>query len=70
MLIDELIIKLTSLFPKTHMEGLKAPSQKTNLLGGVAQILIYARPSLCLADMGLFVRTNFNNPPLEQRVSQ
>ena len=51
-------------------EGLGAPSQKTSLLGGVVQILIYLRPSPCLADVGLFVRPkNPNNPPLEQRVS-
>ena len=33
-----------------------APSQKTSLLGGVAQIFIYPRSSLRLADVGLFVR--------------
>ena len=37
------------------LEGLGAPSQKTNLLGGVA-ILIFSRPSPRLADVGLFVR--------------
>ena len=31
-------------------------SQKVNLFGGVAQILIYSRVSPCLADVGLFVR--------------
>jgi len=36
-------------------EGLGTPSQKTSLLGGVAQILIYPRPSPRLADV-LFVR--------------
>ena len=39
------------------IEGLGASSQKTSLLGGVAQILIYPRPSSCLADVGLFVRS-------------
>ena len=34
--------------------------QKTSLLGGVAQILIYPRPSPCLANVGLFVCTNLN----------
>ena len=38
------------------LEGLGAPSQKTSLLGGVAQILINPRPSPRLADVGLFVR--------------
>ena len=38
------------------LEGLGAPPQKTSLLGGVAQILIYPRPSPRLADVGLFVR--------------
>ena len=38
------------------LEGLRAPSQKTSLLGGVTQILIYSRPSPRLADVGLFVR--------------
>jgi len=38
------------------LEGLRAPSKKTSLLGGVAQILIFPRPSPCLADVGLFVR--------------
>ena len=38
------------------LEGLGAPSQKTSLLGGVAQILIFPRPSPRLADVGLFVR--------------
>ena len=37
-------------------EGLGAPSQKTSLLGGVAQILINPRPSPRQADVGLFVR--------------
>ena len=36
--------------------GSGAPSQKTSLLGGVAQILINPRPSSRLADVGLFVR--------------
>ena len=34
-----------------------APSQKTSLSGGVAQILIYSRPYPCLDDMRLFIRT-------------
>ena len=34
------------------LEGLGAPSQKTSLLGGVAQILINPRPSPRLADVG------------------
>ena len=38
------------------LEGLGAPSQKTSLLGRVAQILINPRPSPCLADVGLFVQ--------------
>ena len=38
------------------LEGLGAPSQKTSLLGGVAQILIFSRPSPRLVDVGLFVR--------------
>ena len=42
------------------LKGFGAPSQKTRLLGGVAQILIYPRPSSCLADVRLFVRTNPN----------
>ena len=42
--------------PLVSLEGLGAPSQKTSLLGGVAQILIYSRPSPRLADVGLFVR--------------
>ena len=37
-----------------HLYGLGAPSQKTSLLGGVAQILINPRPSPCLTDVGLF----------------
>ena len=37
-------------------EGFGAPSQKPSFLGGVAQILIYLRPSPCLVDVGLFVR--------------
>ena len=39
------------------LEGLGVPSQKTSLLGGVAQILIYPRPSPRLVDVGLFVRS-------------
>jgi len=39
------------------LEGLGAQSQKTSLLGGVAQILIYPGPSPRLADVGLFVRS-------------
>jgi len=39
---------------------LGAPSQKVNLLGGVAQTLIYPRPSPSLTDVGLFVRTMLN----------
>ena len=38
----------------------RAPFQKTSLLGGVAQILIYLRPFPCLADVGLFVRPDPN----------
>ena len=38
------------------LEGLGTPSQKTSFLGGVVQILRYPRPSLPLADVGLFVR--------------
>ena len=38
------------------IEGVGAPSQKTSLLGEVAQILINPRPSPRLADVGLFVR--------------
>jgi len=37
-------------------EVLGAPSQKTSLLDGVAQILINPRPSLRLADVRVFVR--------------
>jgi len=43
------------------IKGLEAPSQKTNLLSGVAQILIYQRPSPCLADVGLFVQPKEND---------
>ena len=50
-------------------EGLGTPSQKTSLLGGVAQILINPRPSPRLADVGLFVRPKSQQSPLEQRVS-
>jgi len=32
----------------------------TNLLSGVARILIYPRLFPCLADVGLFVRTQLN----------
>ena len=39
------------------LEGLGAPSQKTSLLGGVAQILIYLRSSPRLADVRPFVRS-------------
>jgi len=39
-----------------HLLGFGAPSQKISLLGGVAQILIYPRPSSCLPDVGIFVR--------------
>ena len=42
-------------------EGFGAPSQKTSLLGGVAQILIYPRPSPRLAEVGLFVRPKFQH---------
>jgi len=45
------------------IEGLGAPSQKTSLLGGVAQILIYLRPSPRLADVGLFVRLKSQHTP-------
>ena len=38
------------------IEELRAPSQKTSLLSEVTQIIIYSRPSPCLADVGLFVR--------------
>jgi len=38
---------------------LGASSQKTTLLGGVAQILINSRTSPCLADVGLFVQPKF-----------
>ena len=38
------------------IKGLRVPSQNTNLLGGVAQILLYPRPSLCLTDVGLFIQ--------------
>ena len=38
------------------IEGLGEPSQKTSLLGGVTQNLIYPQPSSRLADVGLFVR--------------
>ena len=37
-----------------------APSQRTTLLGGVVQILIYLRLSPCLANVGLFVCINLN----------
>ena len=46
-------------------EGLGALSQKTSLLGGVAQILISPRPSSRLADVGLFVRPKPNRPCAE-----
>ena len=51
------------------LEVLGAPSQKTSLLGGVVQILIFPRPSPRLADVGLFVRPKSQQSPLEQRVS-
>ena len=38
------------------VEGLGALSQKTNFLGGVAQILIYPRSFPRLTDVGLFIR--------------
>ena len=38
------------------LERLGAPSQKTSLLGGFAQILINPRPSPRLANVGLFVQ--------------
>ena len=44
------------------------PSRKVNLLGGVAQTLIYPRPSPSLTDVGLFVHTMLNNSPFKQRV--
>ena len=44
-------------------EGLGAPSQKTSFLGGVAQILIFPRPSPRLADVGLFVRPKSQQSP-------
>ena len=50
-------------------EGPGAPSQKTSLLGGVVQILIFPRSSPRLADVGLFVRPKSQQSPLEQRVS-
>ena len=56
--------------PTVPPEGLRAPSQKTSLLGGVAQILINSRPlSPRLADVGLFVRPKSQQSPFEQRVS-
>ena len=45
------------------VEGLGAPSQKTSLLGGVAQILIFPRPSPRLADVRLFVRHKSQQSP-------
>ena len=51
------------------IEELGTPSQKTSLLGRVAQVLINPRPSPRLADVGLFVRPKSQQPPLEQRVS-
>ena len=48
---------------KGNTVGLGAPSQKTSLLGRVAQILIYPRPSLRLADVGLFVRPKSQQSP-------
>ena len=42
-------------------EGLGASSQKTSMLGGVAQILINPRSSPRLADVGLFVRPKSQN---------
>ena len=48
---------------------LGASSQKVNMLGGVAQTLIYPRPSTSLADVGLFVRTMLNSP-LSNKKSQ
>ena len=56
-------------FEAERVEGLGAPSQKTSLLGGVAQILINPRPSPRLADVGLFVLPKSQQSPLEQRVS-
>ena len=47
-------------------EGLEAPSQKTSLLGGVAKIVIYPRPSPRLTDVGLFVRPKSQKPPLNK----
>ena len=44
------------------IEGLGAPSKKTSLLGGVAQILIYPRSSSCLADVDYLFDPNLNNP--------
>jgi len=37
--------------------------QRTSLLARVVQIFIRPRPSLCLADLRLFVQTQLNNPP-------
>ena len=48
-----------------NLEGLEAPSQKTSLLGGVAQILIFPRPSPRLADVGLFVRPKSQQKPYQ-----
>ena len=44
-------------------EGPGAPSQKTSLVGGVAQILISPRPSPRLADVGLFCSTQTQQSP-------
>jgi len=44
-------------------------SQKTSVLSGVIQILVYLRLSPCLADVGLFVRHPTQQTSLEQRVS-
>ena len=43
------------------IEGLGVPSQKTSLLGGVAQILINSRPSPRLADVDYLFDPNPNN---------
>ena len=51
----------------TWAQGLGAQSQKTSFLGGVVQILIFQRPSPCLADVRLCVRPKSQQSSLEQR---
>ena len=43
----------------------RTPSQKTSMLGGVAQILKNPKASPCLADVVLFVQLKFPTTPLE-----